>query len=66
MPRLTPREREVLELYVEFGNIDAVAEELQIASQTVKNLLYDARKRNGVRKTGQLLYMLALGEFDDR
>jgi DNA-binding CsgD family transcriptional regulator len=62
---LTPREKEILQLYVELASANAVAEVLALSPQTVKNHLYEMRKKVGAKNTSQLVYMLATGVLDD-
>ena len=65
MNKLTRREREILTLYVELGSLALVAERLNLALSTVKNLLGDTRVRYEVRSIGQLTYLLGAGELDE-
>lgn len=65
MNKLTRREREILTLYVELGSLALVAERLNLALSTVKNLLGYTRARHKVRSTAQLTYLLGAGDLDE-
>lgn len=60
MNDLTPRQREVLELYVELGTTKEVALKLGISNQSVKNTLAAVRRKTGSKNTLQAVYKLML------
>ena len=59
--RLTPREREVVDHLVRLGSADAVAAELGLGRQTVKNQLASVRLKTGTKTMLQALYRILGG-----
>lgn len=59
---LTPRQCEVLELLASGLLIKEAAYRLGISEQRTKNVLYEARRRAGVRTTFELLARIAWSE----
>lgn len=55
--RLTPRELDVLAAWWMVGSVKGAAQSLGIGQQRAKNLLRQARIRNGVTDNDQLLEM---------
>lgn len=61
---LTPRQHEVLAAVVETGSYKQAGHLLGLSEQTVKNQLWEARRRTGHLSTVQLAYALGSGELD--
>jgi DNA-binding CsgD family transcriptional regulator len=61
---LTQREYDCLEMYLDSDSMRTAGERLGLAEQTVKNALYEARKRVGARHMADLVYRLATGDLE--
>ena len=51
-------------MYCEKGHAKATALALDLSVQTIKNHLYEARKRTGTVSTAQLCYLLGSGDLE--
>lgn len=56
--RLTPRQREIIELKAQDLTNHEVADHLGLTYDTVRVQMYEARQRAGVKTTGRLIYLL--------
>lgn len=65
LARLRPRERQVVQLLLAHHRVPAIARELAISAQTVRNHLKSAFKRSGTRSQQELLDWLTATERTD-